>query len=195
MVKLRNDCLRTQGFAFAYGCAPHSIHNLCRDLIKHFPGVRRVLKHILFMVKTLKSSHLHLQLFDKMCLEKIKKTYVLILFTETRWDSEFYTAQRTSTVKASCAALAGEIRNAELDSHLCDELKELVIDPASWKGVAAMETLFMTISSCLTYLEGDEATFSAVYVCFVGWVKYHIKPLNRAVMDAICANSKIKSFE
>ncbi len=41
----------------------------------------------------------------------------------------------------------------------------------------------MTISSCLTYMEGDEATFFAVYVCFVA-IKYHNKTLNRTVMDA-----------
>ncbi len=39
----------------------------------------------------------------------------------------------------------------------------------------------MTVS--LTYLEGDEATFSTVYACFVA-IKYHIKTLKRAVMDA-----------
>jgi hypothetical protein len=60
----------------------------------------------------------------------------------------------------------------------------VVTDPAYWKGVAAIESLFMTISSCLTYLEGDEATFSAVYAFFVA-IKYHIKTINRAVMDAI----------
>jgi hypothetical protein len=69
IVKLRKDCLKTQEFVLAYGCVPHAIHNLCIDLIKHFPGVRRVLKQILFMVKTLKSSHLLLQLIDKLCLE------------------------------------------------------------------------------------------------------------------------------
>jgi hypothetical protein len=91
--------------------------------------------------------------------------------------------QRASTVKAACPALPGEILNAEINIDLCDELKALVTDPAYWKGVAAMETLFMTISSCLTYLEGDEAVFLAVYACFVA-IKYHIKTINRAVMDA-----------
>ncbi len=83
-----------------------------------------------------------------------------------------------------CAALPGEILNTELDIDICDEPKALVTtDPTYWKGVDAMETLFMTISSCLTYLEGDETTFSAMYACFVA-IKYHIKMLNRAVMDA-----------
>ena len=44
MLKLRKDCLESNEFVFAYGCAPHAIHNLCMDLIKRFPGVTLVLK-------------------------------------------------------------------------------------------------------------------------------------------------------
>ncbi len=82
----------------------------------------------------------------------------------------------------ACTALPGEILNTELDIDICNELKALVTDPTYWKGVDAMETFFMTINSCLTYLEGDEATFSTMYACFVA-IKYHIKTLNRAIMD------------
>jgi hypothetical protein len=183
MVKLRKECLKTKDFAFAYGCVPHAIHNLCMDLIKNFLGVKHVLKQIVFMVKTLKLLHLLLQLFDKLCLEKFKKTYVLILFTKTRWGTVFFTAQCANTVKAACATLPSEILNVELDIDICDKLKTLVTDPTYWKGIATMETLFMTISSCLTYLEGDEATFSVVSACSVA-IKYHINTLNRVVMDA-----------
>ena len=72
MPKLRKDCLASNEFVFAYGCAPHAIHNLCMDLYS-FPGVKLVLKQILYMVKTLRSSHLLLQLFDKLCDKKYKK--------------------------------------------------------------------------------------------------------------------------
>jgi hypothetical protein len=40
-------------FVFAYVCAPHAIHNLCMDLIKHFPGVKLVLKQILYWSRLL----------------------------------------------------------------------------------------------------------------------------------------------
>jgi hypothetical protein len=152
MLKLRKDCIASNEFVFAYGCAPHAIHNLCMDLIKHFPGVKLVLKQVLYMVKTLRSSHLLLQLFDKLCQEKYKKTYVLILFTKTRWGTVYYAAQRATAVKAACASLPGEIMNGDLDIDMCDKLKQLVTDPSYWKGVAAFEVLFRTISSCLTYL-------------------------------------------
>jgi hypothetical protein len=99
------------------------------DLIKNFPSVKHVLKQIVFMVKTFKSSHLFLQLFNKLCLEKFKKTYVFILFTKTRWGTVIFTVRRASTVKAACAVLPSEILNAELDIDICDELKALVIDP------------------------------------------------------------------
>ena len=187
MQKLRKDCLTSKEFVFAYGCAPHAIHNLCMDLIKHFPGVKLVLKQVLYMVKTLKSSHLLLQLFDKLCMEKYKKTYTLILFTKTRWGTVYYAAQRASLVKTACASLPGEIMNADLDIDMCDKLKQLVTDPAYWKGVAAFEVLFRTISSCLTYLEGDEATFSAVYACFIA-IKYHVKKLDCTVKESLNLN-------
>ena len=77
MVKLRRDCLKTKEFTFAYVCAPHAIHNLCMNLIKNLDGVKHVLKQILFMVKSIKSSHLLQQLFDKLCVVKYNKTYVM----------------------------------------------------------------------------------------------------------------------
>jgi len=187
MLKLRKDCLESNEFVFAYGCAPHAIHNLCMDLIKHFPGVTLVLKQILYMVKTLKSSHLLLQLFDKLCLEKYKKVYTLILFTKTRWGTVYYAAKRASAVKTACASLPGEILNSDLDIDMCDKLKTLVTDPAYWKGVAAFEVLFRTISSCLSYLKGDEATFSSVYACFVA-IKYHLKTLDHTVKEGLSLN-------
>jgi len=128
MVKLRKECLKSNEFMFTYGCAPHVIHNLCMDLCKHFPGMNRVLKQIMFMVKTFKSSHLLLKLFDKLCIEKYRKTYVLILFTKTRWGTVYYTAQRASTIKSACASLPGEILNADYDIDISDELKALVTD-------------------------------------------------------------------
>ncbi len=80
--------------------------------------------------------------------------------------------------------MLGEILNADYDIDISDELKALVTDQSYWKGVSAMEALFKTICSCLTYLEGDEVTFSAVYACFVA-IKFHIKTLNSAVKDAL----------
>ncbi len=136
------------------------------------------------MVKTFKSSHLLLKLFNKLCIEKYRKTYMLIFFTKTRWGTVYYAAQRASTVKSACASLPSEILNANYDIDISDELKALVTDQSYWKGVSAMEALFKTICSCLTYLEGDKATFSAMYACFVA-IKFHIKTLNSVVKDAL----------
>ena len=136
------------------------------------------------MVKTLKSSHLLLTLFDKLCIEKYRKTYMLILFTKTRWGTVSYAAERANTVKSACASLPGEILNADYDIDICDELKDLVTNQSYWKGVVAMVAVLKTICSCSTYLEGDEATFSAVYACFVA-IKFHIKTLNSALKEAL----------
>ena len=93
----------------------------------------------------------------------------------------------SSRVKTACAALSCEILNAAFDIEISNELKALILDPSYCKGVAAMENLFMTISFCLMWSEGDEATFPAVYAGFVA-IKYHIKTLNRTVMDALLLN-------
>ncbi|CAM6070616.1 unnamed protein product [Sphagnum tenellum] len=68
--------------------------------------------------------------------------------------------------------------------RLPKELKTLVTDASYWKGVTALESLLKTICSCLTYLEGDEATFSSVYACFVA-IKLHIVTLPTSVRSAL----------
>ena len=93
-------------------------------------------------------------------------------------------AQRASVVKAACAALPSEILNSDLDINVSDQLKRQVTDPMYWKGVAAMEALFKTISTCLSYLEGDEATFSSVYACFVA-IKFHLSTRDASVKDSL----------
>ena len=108
------------------------------DLVKLFAGVKLALKEVLYMVKTLKSSHLLLQLYDKLCIEKYKTTYTLILFTKTRWGTFFYAAQGATVVNAACAALPGEILNSDLDINMCEELKQLLTDPSFWKRVASV---------------------------------------------------------
>jgi hypothetical protein len=117
-------------------------------------------------------------------LEKYKNSYVLILFTKTRWGTIYFEAQRTSVVKAACTALPSKILNSDLDINISDQLKRQVTDPMYWKGVAAMEALFKTVSTCLSYLEGNEATFSSVYACFVA-IKFHLSTLDASEKDSL----------
>ena len=65
-----------------------------------------------------------------------------------------------------------------------DELKALLQDVTYWKAVTAFQIMMKTICSCLTYLEGDEATFSSVYACFLA-VKVHIMELSESVKTAL----------
>lgn len=88
-------------FTFAYSCAPHSIYNICMDSLKNFSVIKIVLKQIIYMINTLKSSHLLIQLFDKLYIEKYKNTYDVIFFTKTRKGTVFYTAQRVNKVKVA----------------------------------------------------------------------------------------------
>ncbi len=61
---------------------------------------------------------------------------------------------------------------------------------AFWKGVATVEVLFNVICSCLSYLEGDESTFSSVYACFLA-IAHHFRTLSpdvRATLDLSSAD-------
>lgn len=135
MLVMVKECLKSNKFMFTYACATHAINNLCMDLCKHFLWVNRVFKTIMFMVKTFKLSHLLLKLFDKLCIEKYRKTYVLILFTKTRWGTVYYAAQR---IKLACASLPSIIFYADHDIDISDKLKALIIKQSYWKSVSAM---------------------------------------------------------
>jgi hypothetical protein len=50
MVKLRRLCIQDDKFVFAFGCA---LHNLCMDLVEEFPGIKNIVKHMVFLVKTI----------------------------------------------------------------------------------------------------------------------------------------------
>ncbi len=84
MVKLRRLCIQDDEFVFTFGCALHALHNLCMDLVKEFPGIKNIVKHMVFLVKTIRKMHLIQQLFNKISKEKYGQTLVLILFTKTR---------------------------------------------------------------------------------------------------------------
>jgi hypothetical protein len=53
MVKLRCLCMQDDEFVFAFFCALRALHNLCMDLVKEFPGIKNIVKHMVFLVKTI----------------------------------------------------------------------------------------------------------------------------------------------
>jgi hypothetical protein len=125
------------------------------------------LNNIIYMVKGIRAVHLVTALFDKIFQEKYGKSFFLILFTKTRWGTVYFAAQRAYRVKQACASLPGEITHSELDIDISDDLSSILVDTGYWKGFSALEMLFRPISSFLSYLEGDVATFSPVYACFL----------------------------
>jgi hypothetical protein len=182
MVALRRCCMDIKEFLLAFGCAPHALHNFYMDVIKKFEGYKLIVKDLVRMVKGIRSVHTISALFDKLCCENSGKTLVLILFTKSRWTTVFFAAQRANRVKQACTDLPGEISHPNLDIDISDELRSMLIDSAYWKGVTAMEVFFTLICSCLTYLEGDEATLSLVYVCLLA-ILFHVKTMSKTVRD------------
>ena len=165
MSKLHRDWyLERNEFMLAYGCAPDAIHNVGMDLVKHFAGVKLALKEAVAVY----GQPLHLEVQDNVWAHP---------FHKSRWGTIYYTAQHATAVIAACASLPGEILNSDLDINMSEDLKHLVTDPVHWKRMASMEVLFKTMTSCLTYLEGDKATFSAVYASFIA-IKFHLIKLD-----------------
>jgi len=181
MVKLRCLCIQNDEFVFAFGCA---LHNLCMDLVKEFPGIKNIVKHMVFLVKTIRKTHLIQQLFDKISKEKYGQTLVLILFTKTRWGTICDAAKRLNRVRTAICQLPTEILSNELNIDLAPKLHDVILDTAFWKGLVALEVLFSTICACLTYLEGDESTLSSVYACFLA-IAHHLQTLPPNVSIAL----------
>jgi hypothetical protein len=184
MVKLCRLCIQDDEFVFAFGCALHALHNLCMDLVKEFPGIKNIVKHMVFLVKTIQKTHLIQQLFDKISNEKYGQTLVLIMFTKMRWGTICDAAKRLNRVRTAICQLPTEILSNELDIDLAPELCNVILDVAFWKGLTALEVLFNTICTCLTYLEGDESTLSSVYACFLA-IAHHLRTLPPNVSTAL----------
>ncbi len=98
--------------------------------------------------------------------------------------------QRHNRVRTAMCQLPIEIMSNDLDVDLPNDLRDLILTATFWKGVIAVEVLFSAICSCLSYLEGDESTFSSVYDCFLA-VVHHFRtlPLDvRATLDLSSAD-------
>lgn len=184
---LQKDCLATSKiFVFAYGCLSHAIHtNLCMlDLVKHFPGVTLVLKHILFMVSNmLKASHLLLQLFlNKLCLKKYKKQ--TCSFYWQRQCGELCSIILLSKQQHSRRHVLCCLRGFEWGSwqrhyacaRSCNNLSQirLIIGWASPQSVSALHTSN----------NKEKNYFLLVYASFIA-MQYWLRKLN-------CANCNIK---
>ncbi|CAK9203966.1 unnamed protein product [Sphagnum troendelagicum] len=184
MVKLRRLCIQDDEFVFTFRCALHALHNLCMDLVKEFPGIKNIVKHMVFIVKTIQKTHLIQQLFDKISKEKYGQTLVLILFTNTRWETICDAAKHLNRVRTAICQLLTEILSNKLNIDLALKLPDVILDVAFWKGLVAPEVLFSTICACLTYLEGDESTLSSVYACFLA-ITHHLRTLPPNVSTAL----------
>eukprot|EP00474_Spongospora_subterranea_P011401 CRZ11859.1 hypothetical protein [Spongospora subterranea] len=77
--------------------------------------------------------------------------------------------KRLMLVKGALVAMPTSIDHdiAYEDVAMEGDLRVSILEVSHWKWIAAMEYILKPLCSAITYLEGDEATFSAVYACFV----------------------------
>jgi hypothetical protein len=154
-MKLHRLAGESNEFLLVMGCTPHALHKYTEDLIKEFPGPKRILKQLVSMVIGVRKVHLILALFDNLCVQKYGRTLVLFLYTKSRQGTVYWSAQRALRVRTALMVLPGEIAAKDLTIAIPNGLMNLLLDGAFWKGVAALEMVFKPIVSCLTSLEGD----------------------------------------
>jgi hypothetical protein len=191
MMKLRRLALENREFTFAMGCSPHALNKFCEDIIKTFAGPKRIVKQIVAVVIGVRQVHLFHAVYDKLCLEKFGKTLALVLYTKTRWGTVKHAAQRILRARPALMQLASEVEmNPDLHLKFPVALKTTLQDNAFWKGVKSLDALFTPIVSCLTFLEGDEATFSSVYACYLA-ILYHIRTLQDTTKDGFGPDARL----
>jgi hypothetical protein len=168
MTSLRSRALDTGFFTFAFGCAPHALHNLCMDWMKA-DLVKKVVSAHLYIVKEIKKVHLLSAMFDKLCEREFHKKYSLILFTRTRWGTVLAMLERMLEVKKVLTGMryAKKHEPAFREMPLSENLSILLDNDDMWLNTVRVVALLKPICAALTYLEGDQATFSSVWASFL----------------------------
>ena len=182
MTCLRQLAIRSKEFTFAFGCAAHGGHNLCMDWLKN-PIIKTIVSENVFIVNKINEMHLLNSMFDRVVLEKFGRPYALILFTKSRWCTSAQMLKRNLLVKSALIAMPHMIDHDDKYSDVSMEadLHEAILDTNHWKGTAGLEELLKPLCCAITHLEGDDATFSAVYACFVH-IDYHINIISEDVL-------------
>ncbi|KAH9245218.1 hypothetical protein BASA81_017314 [Batrachochytrium salamandrivorans] len=143
------------------------MHNLCKDLLK-MAEPKGILGKVLVVVKGIRNVHL-ISMFDMLCIQKLNSSYVLILFTTSRWTTSTFALKRLLLVKQVLVAMPHSIDHDDTFRavSMCADLQSIILDLIFWKDVAALHHLLLPLNACTGYLEGDDATLSVMYVCLL----------------------------
>lgn len=175
---------------WSYGCAAHCLNNFSEDIGKNL--FKDVIKKCVFIMKTIKNNGMLRKIFDKICMEKHKRTFSLPLYCKTRWSSVNYMLMRLLQLRSVVSfiphALLHERNTYGIDESYClpPALSAVVLDPDVWKQAEAAHGVFHHICQCIGCLEADEATMATAYACALS-VRIHIHD-----HDAICDDDRMK---
>jgi len=95
---LRKLAAEFNEFEFTFGCASHALHNLGMNWAKE-SGPKMAIKNAVFILHGVRSTHLIIALFDKLCMQKYGLIYSLISFTKMRWSTVYYMFAKLIRVK------------------------------------------------------------------------------------------------
>jgi hypothetical protein len=148
---------------------------------------------VVWLVRSVYKTHLILALFDKIFLQKFGRKYVLIFYRKTRGGTLRDAVKRLCLVRAALSHFPTEIFVNKLDFDLDEKTKALIMKQSFWKGVKAVKALFTPIYLVLAHLEGNYATFSSVYPCFLA-VVHHIPTFSSDFKTAIAPWTLFATF-
>ncbi|KAH6562477.1 hypothetical protein BASA60_011100 [Batrachochytrium salamandrivorans] len=142
-------CVDSGHYTFEFGCSPHAMHNLCKDLLK-MAEPKSILGKVLVVVKGIRNVHLLTSMFDMLCIQKLNSSYVLILFTTSRWTTSTFALKRLLLVKQVLVAMPHSIDHDDTFRavSMCADLQSIILDLIFWKDVAALHHLLLPLNAC-----------------------------------------------
>jgi hypothetical protein len=117
-----------------------------------------VISRNVFIVVYINKVLLLLSVFDKLCHQKLGKTYALILFTKRRCGTVYADQRRNLLLMSVLTSMPHLIEQDDdyTDFTMEDDLKEVILDQVHWKQTALVENLLKRLSLAIAYHEGDE---------------------------------------
>jgi len=162
----RRKLLDGGDITFAYGCASHSMNNLCRDILKIFAALR-ALAFCTVLAKLFGNGHLpHDHICQQQALDPIPPA-TLKLFSLTKWTGS--AALLTTSLKnrrtISTVLFQSQQKNIAMDFP--DSILAAVPDNSNWDFVARWKPVARKIVAITDYLQADATQLSGLPASFL----------------------------
>jgi len=174
----------SSGFAFTYGCAPHALNNLIKDICAS-PKVSPTIKKAMVLTKALRHVGMLRKSYEEVCAKTLNTILMPILFSATRWGGSVDMLQRLIKLRIVITTLPNFIDNDDTIDYTIDaNIVGIIVDVTFWNALKALVVVMEPIVAALVYLEGDSPPLSSVFAAFLT-LKVHFSTVADAVWLAL----------